>query len=76
VWLAVVVALVPVAIAQTTSDFTSGLTPYQAYHGGDIDSVNMATGSPNLHIPLISFPQRGGRLGLTFALNYNSTPRL
>jgi RHS repeat-associated protein len=59
--------------AQTAPDFNSGLTPYQTYHGGDIDSINTATGSLNLHIPLISFPQRGSGLRLTFAINYNST---
>lgn len=60
------------AQTQTTPDFNSGFTPYQQYHGGDIDSINMATGSVNLHIPLISFPQKGSGLRLTFAINYNS----
>jgi hypothetical protein len=59
--------------SQTTPDFNSGLTPYQGYHGGDIDSINMATGSLNLHIPLISFPQRGSALRLNFAIEYNSS---
>lgn len=70
-----VFALTPgVGSCQTpVPDFNSGWTPYQTYQGGDIDSVDMATGSLNLHIPLISFPQRGGRLRLNFVLNYNST---
>src|ERR1039458_4555054 len=59
--------------AQNPQDFNSGLTPYQGFHGGDIDSINMASGNLNLHIPLISFPQRGGALRLSFAINYNST---
>ena len=63
-----------VAVAQSPApDFNSGITPYQGYHGGDIDSINTATGSVNLHIPLISFPQRGGVLQLPFVINYNST---
>ena len=70
---AVLLLLVPVSLAQNFSDFNSGWTPYQTYHGGEIDSINAGTGSLNLHIPLVSFPQRGGRLRLTFAINYNST---
>jgi hypothetical protein len=62
-----------VAAAQNPQDFNSGLTPYQGFHGGDIDSINMANGNVNLRIPLISFPQRGGALRLNFVLNYNST---
>lgn len=62
-----------VAASQNPQDFNSGLTPYQGFHGGDIDSINMASGNLNLHIPLISFPQRGGALRLNFAINYNST---
>jgi RHS repeat-associated protein len=72
--LAAVVVLLPgFSVGQTTQDFNSGFTPFQQYHGGDIDSINMATGSLNLHIPLISFPQKGTGLRLTFAINYNST---
>ena len=73
--LTLLLLLIPsLGVAQTpVPDFNSGFTPYQTYHGGDIDSVNMATGSLNLHIPLISFPQKGSGLRLTFAINYNST---
>jgi hypothetical protein len=69
------------AFGQTpVPDFNSGFTPFQAYHGGDLDSIDPAHGNLNLHIPLISFPQRGSRLKLNFAINYNSAmvkrPRL
>ena len=75
-WLLLIIGPTPWARAQsapTVPDFSSGFTPYQSYHGGDIDSINTGTGSLNLHIPLISFPQRGGRLRLNFSINYNSS---
>src|SRR5262249_22869082 len=40
---------------------------YGSYHGTDIDSVNLASGHLEVTIPLISYPQRGGKLGLSFS---------
>jgi RHS repeat-associated protein len=51
-----------------------GLTPYQSYNGGDIDSVSLSTGGLSIHSPLVSYPQRGGLLQETFSLMYNSKP--
>lgn len=50
----------------------SGTVPFESYHGGDIDSVNLATGELTLHIPLVSFPQRGGRLHADYSVVYNT----
>jgi hypothetical protein len=72
VGLAILLAFGPFAIAQTTPDFNSGIVPYAEYHGGDIDSIDLAHGNVNLRIPLMSFPQRGSALRLNFVLNYNS----
>ncbi len=44
----------------------------QSYQGADIDSVNLATGNLSLHIPLISYPQRGGKLHLDYFIAYSS----
>ncbi|PYV67975.1 MAG: hypothetical protein DMG96_37710 [Acidobacteria bacterium] len=51
----------------------TGIAPFQTYGGGNSDSVNLATGNLSLHIPLVSFPQRGGVLHANFLLSYNST---
>ena len=45
-----------------------GLKPYGAFHGGDIDSISLANTKLNLHIPLVSYPQRGGRLHVGFSV--------
>ena len=55
-------------------DLQPGLMPYQSYHGGDIDKINLSNGILNVQIPLISYPQRGGKLKLDFALAFNSKP--
>jgi len=48
----------------------TGIQPFQSYDG-TVDAVNVATGQLSLHIPIVSFPQRGGRLHL----NYQIVPR-
>src|SRR5579863_10391058 len=48
-----------------------GLKPYGSFHGGDIDLVNLRDGGLNLRIPLISWPQRGGRLHVGFFIGLN-----
>src|ERR1700689_925384 len=70
-------AVIPLLVAfpaksQTTGDMAAGLTPYQSFHGGDIDSVNLSNGSVVLHIPLVSYPQRGGYLTLDYQFFVNS----
>ncbi len=57
-----VLLLVPLAVAQTAPDLQRGLVPYGAYEGGNLDNVSMTTGNLNVRIPLISYPQRGGKL--------------
>lgn len=48
-----------------------GLLPYNAYSGGNIDSVSMSNGNLIVHIPLISYPQRG-KVTLSYSLIYNN----
>src|SRR5713226_85646 len=48
-----------------------GFTPYQSFHGGDIDSINVTNGNLIIRIPLISYPQRGGKLSLSFSVIMN-----
>jgi hypothetical protein len=57
--------------AQETFDIQRGLTPYGSFKGGDLDSVNMVNGNLSLHIPILSYPQRGKSLRLNYNIYYN-----
>ena len=48
-----------------------GATPYSSLHGGDLDSILLNNGNLLLHIPLVSYPQRG-QLHLGFFLVYDN----
>jgi hypothetical protein len=58
--------------AQDDPNFEIGLKPYGSYHMGQIDNINLGNGSLDVDIPLISYPQRGGKLKLDFSLHYQS----
>ena len=36
-----------------------GLQAYQSYHDGDFDVINLSSGTLNLNLPFLSYPQRG-----------------
>ena len=63
-----------IAHAQLTSDPTleRGMKPYGSFEGGSVDSVSMTNGDLNLHIPLVSYPQRGGKLHLGFYVKFDN----
>lgn len=71
---------VPPALGQSaplTPDLEEGMKPYGSFHGGDIDQVSLSSGKLVLNIPLVSYPQRGGKIKLGFAIRWqNITPRL
>src|SRR5262249_18811650 len=73
VLVAVVVLLVfgSSAFAQNDPTLDTGLKPYASYHGGYLDSVNLSNGNLTVHIPLASYPQRGG-LGYSPRVIYNN----
>src|SRR5437762_3760315 len=52
-------------LAQT--NLGQGVRPYDSIDGGPLDSISLTTGGLSLHIPLVSFPQRGD-LDLSFAI--------
>ncbi|HXE90757.1 MAG TPA: hypothetical protein VNK82_07325, partial [Terriglobales bacterium] len=54
------------------ANLEQGLKPYGQYQGGDIDSVSLTSGNLVLHIPLVSYPQRGQNLTLDFQIVYNN----
>src|SRR5215467_11072662 len=58
------------AFAQAANE--NGLVPYGAYHGSEFDLVSVLNGHLELRIPIKDFPQRGGKLKLTFIARYNN----
>jgi hypothetical protein len=58
--------------AQVSSGAEQGSKPSGSYDVGDVDSVSMLNGTLSLHIPLISYPQRGGKLHLGFSVVYSN----
>ena len=54
-------------------DAETGINPLRSYEGGDIDFVNLNSGKLVVKIPLVSYPQRGGKLNLGFSLIYSNT---
>lgn len=59
-------------VAGNDPGYEDGFKPYGSFQVGDIDSINMVNRQLNLNIPLISFPQRGGKLHLGFFLKYSN----
>jgi RHS repeat-associated protein len=49
-----------------------GIKPYGSFHGGDIDARNMSNGHLELRIPVLSYPQRGPSLKLTFVARFHN----
>jgi len=58
------------AAAQQDPNFELGLKPFGSYSAGNIDAITLGSGSLNVDIPLISYPQRGGKLKLGFSVRY------
>jgi hypothetical protein len=55
------------AIGQQDPTLAVGQLPYQSYHVGEVDSVNLYNGAVSVHIPLLEYPQVGGKLNLSFS---------
>ena len=58
-------------LAQSQPNTENGVKSFGSYTGSDIDTVNLQNGNVMLHIPLFSYPQRGG-LGLGYSVQLNS----
>jgi len=73
---ALVLALAGPLFAQTPYPYDPvadvGTYELQSYHWTDVDSINLATGNLSLHAPLISCPQRGGKLKLDYSITYSN----
>ncbi len=57
-------------IAQTNTFDETGYKPYGSYAGSGIDQISFVNGQLQLTIPLLSYPQRGGKLHLAFNIQY------
>ncbi|MGH9572022.1 MAG: hypothetical protein ACRD40_00615, partial [Candidatus Acidiferrales bacterium] len=53
--------------AQDDPAFQVAAQPFSSYQGGNIDKVDLFSGNISIDIPLMSYPQRGGKLNLGFA---------
>jgi hypothetical protein len=60
-------ALATAQLAQQT-----GLIPYQSYDESSFDTVDLQGGAVQLHIPIISYPQKGTLPSLGLQLIYNT----
>ncbi len=49
-----------------------GIKPYGSYHGGDIDATNVSNHHLELRIPVLSYPQRGTALKLSFIARFHN----
>jgi RHS repeat-associated protein len=58
--------------AQGDPTLERGLKPYGSFEGGSIDSISTTNGNLNIHIPLVSYQQRGGKLNLSFSVQYRN----
>jgi RHS repeat-associated protein len=69
--LALIIIVAPQrAEAQNDPNAEVGLKAYGSYNMGNIDNINVGNGALDVDIPLISYPQRGGKLKLDFSLHY------
>jgi hypothetical protein len=57
---------------QSGVDLLTGDRPFGSYQRSAVDSIDLSNGRPIIDIPLISYPQRGGKLQLNFVLRYHS----
>ncbi len=58
-------------MAQTDPALEAGLKPFGTFQGSNIDFVSTTTGRLHVHIPLLSYPQRGGRLHADYFIVYD-----
>ncbi len=60
------------AFCQEDPNVATGLKAFGTYNQGNIDRINVSNGALSVDIPIISYPQRGGRLKLNLALHYEN----
>jgi len=58
--------------AQATADVEIGDKLGAAFHGSDIDTITLTNEGLTVNVPLMSYPQRGGKLRLDLGFRYYS----
>ena len=58
--------------AQINPNLENGVKPFGSYDANSIDTVNVATGALSLHIPLLSYPQRGDFPPIKYSISFAS----
>lgn len=59
-------------IAHSQISLETGLTPFATYQVGGIDPIDIGSGGLHVHILLVSYPQRGNSLYLSFSITGNT----
>ena len=67
----VLLAVSYLCVAQSQPNTENGVKSFGSYSGSDVDTVNLQNGNVMVHIPLLSYPQRGG-LGLGYSVQLGS----
>ncbi|HET9364698.1 MAG TPA: hypothetical protein VFP71_06845 [Candidatus Angelobacter sp.] len=67
----VVLLFAATALTQVNPDLEQGMKPYGAYHGGNLDHIDLSNGNLVFHATLLSYPQRGS-LAYPLELQYNN----
>ena len=70
-FLAAFMLLIPGLLRAQGITQQDGITPYQSYDESSFDTVDLQGGAVQLHIPIISYPQKGKLPPLTLELIYN-----
>jgi hypothetical protein len=58
------------AFGQVSNDPGLGISPTGVYDGSSFESVSLENGNVALHIPLLTYPQRG-KLNFSFSIYFN-----
>jgi YD repeat-containing protein len=70
-----VFAIAAISSASWAQDVTDvEAKPYGSYTGSAIDTVDLVSGNLMLHIPLVSYPQKGTLPPLSFSVELNNAP--
>jgi hypothetical protein len=60
------------SFAQTNPNLENGIKPFGSYDANSIDSISIANGALSLHIPLLSYMQRGNLQSLNYLISFGS----
>ena len=59
-------------LGQSAPNVENGFKAFGSYQSGDLDTVNLQTGNLMFHVPVLSYPQRGGKISVNFLLQGSS----